>query len=172
DPKRVIDELDKLSALAKRTTYEVRTMLFELRPLVLETQGLKVTLEQYLERFKGNNAGAQILLEADLMGDVHLDTKTEGTLFNIIQEAVNNALKHAKAKHIWVRLRREDNMLHAVVQDDGSGFDKAAVLRSYEKRGSFGLLNIDERARLVGGHADMESNIGKGTIVTIMVPIE
>ncbi|NTW03390.1 MAG: GAF domain-containing protein, partial [Oscillochloris sp.] len=72
DPKRVIDELDKLSALAKRTTYEVRTMLFELRPLVLETQGLKVTLEQYLERFKGNNAGAQILLEADLMGDVHL----------------------------------------------------------------------------------------------------
>ncbi len=172
DPKRVIDELDKLSALAKRTTYEVRTMLFELRPLVLETQGLKVTLEQYLERFKGNNAGVQIVLEADQMGDVHLDTKTEGTLFNIIQEAVNNALKHAKAKHIWVRMSREGKMLHAVVQDDGGGFDKAAVLRTYEKRGSFGLLNIDERARLVGGQADMVSEIGKGTTVTIMVPIE
>lgn len=172
DPKRVIDELDKLSALAKRTTYEVRTMLFELRPLVLETQGLKVTLEQYLERFKNNNAGTAIVLEADQMGDVHLNTKTEGTLFNIIQEAVNNALKHAKAKHIWVRLRREGQVLHAVVQDDGSGFDKAAVLRTYEKRGSFGLLNIDERARLVGGQADMDSAIGKGTKVTIMVPIE
>ncbi|NTW97063.1 MAG: GAF domain-containing sensor histidine kinase [Oscillochloris sp.] len=172
DPKRVIDELDKLSAMAKRTTYEVRTMLFELRPLVLETQGLKVTLEQYLERFKGNNAGTQIVLETEQVGDVHLDTKTEGTLFNIIQEAVNNALKHAKAKHIWVRLRREDKILHAVVQDDGAGFDKAAVLRTYEKRGSFGLLNIDERARLVGGQADMESAIGKGTKVTITVPIE
>jgi len=172
DPKRVIDELDKLSAMAKRTTYEVRTMLFELRPLVLETQGLKVTLEQYLERLKGNNAGTQIVLETEQLGDVHLDTKTEGTLFNIIQEAVNNALKHAKAKHIWVRLRREDKMLNAVVQDDGAGFDKAAVLRTYEKRGSFGLLNIDERARLVGGQADMESAIGQGTKVTIVVPIE
>nr|WP_044201110.1 GAF domain-containing sensor histidine kinase [Oscillochloris trichoides] len=172
DPKRVVDELDKLSALAKRTTYEVRTMLFELRPLVLETQGLKVTLEQYLERFKGNNAGTEIVLEAEHLSDVHLDTKTEGTLFNIIQEAVNNALKHAKAKHIWVRMRRDGKMLHAVVQDDGAGFDKAAVLRSYEKRGSFGLLNIDERARLVGGQADMESELGKGTKVTIVVPIE
>ena len=172
DPKRVIDELDKLSALAKRTTYEIRTMLFELRPLVLETQGLKVTLEQYLERFKNNSAGTQIVLETDRLGDIHLDTKTEGTLFNIIQEAVNNALKHAKAKHIWVRMHNEPKLLHTVVQDDGAGFDKAAVLRTYEKRGSFGLLNIDERARLVGGQADMESAIGEGTKVTIVVPIE
>jgi signal transduction histidine kinase len=172
DPKRVIDELDKLSALAKRTTYEVRTMLFELRPLVLETQGLKVTLEQYLERFKSNDAGAAIVLEVEGIGDVHLDTKTEGTLFNIIQEAVNNALKHARAKHIWVRMRRNGEMLHAVVQDDGAGFDKTAVLHSYEKRGSFGLLNIDERARLVGGQADIQSAVGEGTTVTIVVPIE
>ncbi len=172
DPSRVNEELEKLSGLAKRTTYEVRTMLFELRPLVLETQGLRVTLEQYLERFMNNDAGATILLEADGMDDVHLDTKTEGTLFNIIQEAVNNALKHAQAKHIWVRLRREGNTLFAEIQDDGMGFDKAAVLRTYEKRGSFGLLNIDERSRLVGGHAAMESAPGEGTKVSIVVPIE
>jgi signal transduction histidine kinase len=172
DPSRVVEELDKLSALAKRTTYEVRTMLFELRPLVLETQGLKVTLEQYLERFKGNNAGAAIVLEVDEASDVHLETKTEGTLFNIIQEAVNNALKHARAKHIWVRMRREGRNLIAVVQDDGDGFDMQAVLRTYEKRGSFGLLNIDERARLVGGGAEIQSAPGKGTTVTIIVPIE
>lgn len=173
DPKRVIEELDKLSGLAKRTTYEVRTMLFELRPLVLETQGLRVTLEQYLERFKSSNsAGTAIVLEAGGMDDVHLETKTEGTLFNIIQEAINNALKHAKAKHVWVRLRRENGHLITVVQDDGAGFDKAAVMRAYEKRGSFGLLNIDERARLVGGRAEVESTMGQGTTVTIMVPLE
>jgi signal transduction histidine kinase len=172
DPARVHEELDKLSALAKRTTYEVRTMLFELRPLVLETQGLRVTLEQYLERFMQNDSGTAIVLEADGMDDVHLETKTEGTLFNIIQEAVNNALKHAKAKHIWVRLRREDTMLFAEIEDDGAGFDKATVMRSYEKRGSFGLLNIDERSRLVGGRAEMESAPGEGTRVRIMVPIE
>ena len=172
DPTRVIEELDKMSSLAKRTTYDVRTLLFELRPLVLETQGLKVTLEQYLERFKGNSAGTAIVLEADGAGDVHLETKTEGTLFNIIQEAANNALKHARAKHVWVRLHVEARNLVTVVQDDGMGFDMQAVLRSYERRGSFGLLNIDERARLVGGSATIESTPGQGTKVTIIVPIE
>ena len=172
DPRRVLEELDKLSILAKRTTYEIRTMLFELRPLVLETQGLKVTLEQYLERFQGNSAGVAILLDADGAASVQLETKTEGTLFNIIQEAMNNALKHAKAKTVWVRLRREGRNLIAVVQDDGIGFDMQAVMRTYEKRGSFGLLNIDERARLVGGNAEIQSVPGNGTTVTIIVPIE
>ncbi len=174
DPSRIIDELDKLSILSKRTTYEVRTMLFELRPLVLETQGLRVTLEQYLERFQTgeNSSSTKIVLEAESVADIELDTKTEGTLFNIIQEAVNNALKHAQAQHIWVRLETDGIMLKTIVQDDGKGFDKARVMKSYEKRGSFGLLNIDERARLVGGSADLESTPGEGTVVTIIVPLE
>lgn len=175
DPQRVIEELDKLSALSKRTTYDVRTMLFELRPLVLETQGLRVTLEQYLERFqanKDNNNGTRIVLETENVDDISLDTKTEGTLFNIIQEAVNNALKHAQAQHIWVRLTSDGTTLTATVQDDGKGFDKTKVLRSYEKRGSFGLLNIDERARLVGGTAEMYSAPGEGTVVSIVVPLD
>ncbi|WP_129673810.1 ATP-binding protein [Candidatus Chloroploca sp. Khr17] len=171
NPERVLEELDKLSALAKRTTYEVRTMLFELRPLVLETQGLKVTLEQYLQRFQQNSTGTKLVLEADGLEEVHLETKTEGTLFNIIQESINNALKHARAKHIWVRLQRDGNKLIAVVQDDGIGFDLNEIMRSYEKRGSFGLLNIDERARLVNGTAELASTPGQGTKVTITVPI-
>lgn len=172
DPQRVVEELDQLSGLAKRTTYEVRTLLFELRPLVLETQGLRVTLDQYLERFKGNSAGAAIVLDTEAAGDVRLETKTEGTLFNIIQEAVNNALKHAGAREIRVELRRHGDNLVTVVQDDGVGFDVQAVMRGYDKRGSFGLLNIDERARLVGGSAEIRSTPGKGTTVTIVVPIE
>lgn len=172
DPGRVVEELDKLGALAKRTTHEVRTMLFELRPLVLETQGLRVTLEQYLERFQNNSNGTQIVLDAKNVEDVVLDTKTEGTLFNIVQEAVNNALKHAQAKHIWVRLKREDDVLTTTVQDDGKGFDLNKVMQSYEKRGSFGLLNIDERARLVGGAAELHSAPGQGTTVRIIVPLE
>ncbi|MGB9633231.1 MAG: GAF domain-containing sensor histidine kinase [Chloroflexaceae bacterium] len=172
DPDRVVEELDKLSSLAKRTTYEVRTMLFELRPLVLESQGLRATLEQYLERFKSGAKEPRILLEAGDLNDVRLGSKAEGTLFNIIQEAINNALKHAHAAHIWVRLSREGDHLVTVVQDDGAGFDMQSVLRSYEKRGSFGLLNIDERARLVGGHAEIASTPGNGTTVKVIVPIE
>jgi signal transduction histidine kinase len=171
DPGRVNAELDKMSALAKRTNHDVRTMLFELRPLVLETQGLLVTLEEYLDRFRNSHPGTAIVLESAEMGDIHLEAQVEGTLFNIIQEAVNNALKHAQANHIWVRLRREGINLLTVIQDDGVGFDLQKVLASYEQRGSFGLLNIDERARLVGGNAELESTPGKGTRVTILVPL-
>lgn len=63
-------------------------------------------------------------------------------------------------------------MLEVVIEDDGVGFDKAALLKTYEKRGSFGLLNIDERARLAGGRAEIDSTPGKGTRITIFVPVE
>lgn len=168
DPSRVLPELDKLGALAKRTTHEVRTMLFELRPLALETQGLDVTLAQYLERFQGN--GTKIILEAENVS-AQLNTKTEGTLFNIIQESINNALKHAKAEHIWVRIKQTPTAIETVVEDDGRGFDLAKVKASYEKRGSFGLLNIEERATLMGGMAEMESEPGRGTRVKVIVPL-
>jgi len=168
DPARVLPELERLGALAKHTTHEVRTMLFELRPLVLETQGLQTTLEQYLERFQGN--GTEIILEASDI-TASLDTKSEGTLFNIIQEAINNALKYAKAQHIWVRLKQSIDALEVTVQDDGRGFDLKRVLASYEQRGSFGLLNIEERAKLIGGISELQSAPGEGTTVRVVVPL-
>ncbi|MBO9341310.1 MAG: GAF domain-containing sensor histidine kinase [Roseiflexus sp.] len=169
DPQRVLPELDKLGQLAKRTTHEVRTMLFELRPLALETQGLDVTLHQYFERFRDNPT--KIILEADKI-DAHLDTKVEGTLFNIIQEAVNNALKHAKAQHIWVRLIQTPTTLETIIEDDGRGFDVEKVRASYDQRGSFGLLNIEERASLMGGVAEVTSTPGKGTRWKVIVPLQ
>lgn len=168
DPPRVEPELDKLSILSKRTTHEIRTMLFELRPLVLETQGLDTTLRQYLERFQGTTT--EIILDAEPV-TVDIDTKTEGTLFNIVQESVNNALKHAQAKHIWVRLRKNGGVLETTIQDDGRGFDLKKVLASYEQRGSFGLLNIEERAKLIGGNAELHSAPGEGTTVRVIVPV-
>lgn len=168
DPPRVIPELDKLGALAKRTTHEVRTMLFELRPLALETQGLDTTLRQYLERFQGN--GTDIIIESNDIS-ASLDTKSEGTLFNIIQESINNSLKYAKAEHIWVRLKQTTTTLEVTVQDDGRGFDLQKVLASYDKRGSFGLLNIEERAKLIGGTSELISAPGHGTTVRVIVPL-
>ena len=168
DPARVLPELDKLGSLARRTTYEVRTMLFELRPLALETQGLDKTLQQYLERFQKD--GSNIILDTEPI-TANLDSKIEGALFNIIQECVNNAMKHARAQHIWVRLKQHADHIEAIVEDDGRGFDLAAVKASYSKRGSFGLLNIEERAELVGGMAEMQSSSGHGTKVRVIVPV-
>ena len=169
DPPRVLQELTKMGELARRTTYDIRTLLFELRPLSLDSQGLVTTLREYTGRFKD---GATSVVLEEAIGDVRLDAKRENTVFNIIQEATNNALKHAEAKHIWIRLARQGDELMATVQDDGKGFDLQAVRKNYNQRGSFGLLNIDERARMVGGSAEMTSAPGAGTTVRVIVPID
>ena len=169
EPERTQSELDKLAVIARRANHDVRTLLFELRPLVLETQGLLPTIRQYIERFQ--DQPTQIIVEAD---DEPLDLakRVQGTLFNIVQEAVNNALKHAHATHLWIRLQVRPDMVTLTIQDNGDGFDLAAVQRNYDARGSFGLLSIEERARLVNGTADMLSAPGAGTTVKVRVPRE
>lgn len=171
EPQRVIPELDKLSAVAQRANHEVRTLLFELRPLVLETQGLLPTLQQYLERFDNASNIPKILIEGG--EDVGpLTKRVQGTLFNIVQESVNNAIKHAQAKHIWIRVNKHADELILTIQDDGKGFDLQAVKVSYDQRGSFGLLSLEERARLAGGVAELLSAPGAGTTVRVVVPME
>jgi signal transduction histidine kinase len=171
EPQRVVPELDKLTLVAQRANHEVRTLLFELRPLVLETQGLVPTIRQYLERFDQTGDGPQITLEGG--EDIgQLTKRVQGTLFNIVQESVNNALKHAQAQHIWIRIHKRPNELMLTIQDDGVGFDLKAVKASYDQRGSFGLLSLEERARLVGGAAELLSAAGAGTTVRVVVPLD
>ncbi len=167
---QAISELDSLQNLARKTAWDVRTMLFELRPIILETKGLVPTLEQYAQRFPETEE-PRVHLDTGSFNR-RLDPKAETTVFTIMQEAVNNARKHAKAKNIWLRLAQQGGDLVASVQDDGVGFDLEKVKASYEKRGSFGLLNMHERAQLVGGRTEIRSAPGKGTAVIITVPIE
>jgi signal transduction histidine kinase len=169
EPEKVKEELEKLEVLARRTTKEIRTMLFTLRPVILETQGLVVALEQYLKQLE-EEAGLVVHLEAPDLGD-RLDSEIEGVAFSIIEEAVTNAKKYAQARNIWVRLDFEDNLFVATVEDDGTGFDVAEVLDSYGQRGSLGLINMRERAELVEGTWDIKSAVGKGTKVTLITPL-
>lgn len=170
EPERVVPELDKLAMLASRANHEVRTLLFELRPLVLETQGLLPTLHQYLERFEPGSEPKIILEGQDGIGP--LTKRVQGTLFNIVQESVNNAIKHAQAQHIWIRIQKQGEDVLLTIQDDGRGFDLQSVKASYDQRGSFGLLSLEERARLVGGTAEIVSAVGAGTTVRVLVPLE
>jgi signal transduction histidine kinase len=169
EPKKVGEELEKLETLARRTTKEIRTMLFTLRPVILETEGLVVALEQYLRRLE-EEAGLVVHLETPELEDL-LNSEIEGVTFSIIEEAVNNAKKYAQARNIWVRLGFEDDLFVATVEDDGRGFDVAEVLDSYAQRGSLGLINMQERAELVEGTWTIESAIGQGTKVTLIIPL-
>jgi signal transduction histidine kinase len=170
NPKAAADELFKIEELARRTTKEIRQMLFTLRPLVLETEGLVPALQHLADKMKETH-DQDVLIEASPEALEELEVGKQGVLFFIAEEAINNARKHAKASHIWVRMQRQGDLLHLEVVDDGIGFDVRTVEADYERRGSLGMLNLRERAELVNGLLQIESVPGKGTRIHVVVPL-
>ncbi len=167
EPEKVDEELRGTGEQVARVTRDVRDMLFDLRPLVLESEGLAVALERFLERFKSLGGPRMHLL-----GEYRqrLPYLTEATVFAITQEAVNNVLKHARARNCWIELREDPHALVVRVRDDGVGFDVQAVRQNYAQRGSWGLLNMRERAALVDGILSFQSEPGGGSVISLTVP--
>ena len=170
-PAEVPDELYKLEELARRTTKEIRHMLFTLRPLVLETQGLTPAFKQLAEKIKETH-GQSVIVEAENGIDDVIALQAQGVLFYIAEEAVNNARKYAQSEHIYIRLYRKGEHAVIEVQDNGLGFDVAAVNAGYDKRGSLGMINMRERAELAEGTLHLESTKGAGTRVQVFVPLQ
>ncbi len=169
DPERMSEELDAMADMSHRASRDLRTVLFELRPVMLDSHGLVATLKEYVQKVRETQ---NLPLRLDAGGfDRRLPPKTESTIFAILQEAVNNAQKHSEAKNIWLRLAERDQTLVAVVEDDGEGFDMASVEGTYDQRGSLGLLNMRERAEMVDGMLTIRSVQGFGTTVTLRVPL-
>jgi len=171
DTKEAELELQKIEELAHRTTKEVRHMLFTLRPLILESQGLTAALTAMAEKMR-ETFGQNVIINVDetLLEDMEMGK--QGVIFYIIEEAVNNARKHASAFHIWVRLRTfETNIGLLEIEDDGGGFDVAAVNKSYDNRGSLGMVNLKERSELVNGLLNIDSAPGNGTRIQVYIPL-
>lgn len=169
DPKAAADELFKIEELARRTTKEMRQMLFTLRPLVLESRGLIPALRQLAEKVADMHDQV-VKVEAEPEVAEELELGKQGVLFFLAEEAVNNARKHAQADQIWIRLHRHEDVLVLDVVDDGKGFDVSSVEGDYANRGSLGLLNLRERAELLNGVLKIDSVPGEGTRVRVIVP--
>lgn len=169
DPKQSLQELEKVEELAKRTAKEIRGMLFTLRPLVLETQGLAAAIETVMGRIQETD-GLSMRLIGGEFGD-SLSESAQSVVFSIIEEALGNARKYANARVVEVRMWQEDNLFVARVQDDGVGFDTEDVNRDYSSRGSLGMVNMRERAERIDGSLRVESAPGRGTMVTLVVPL-
>lgn len=178
EPSLLPKELAYMLELADRATHQMRTMLFELRPLVLETQGLGAALQVFLDRrqqdITGDTPKLALKIETDHpSGDIsRQDGKVEAAIFAIVQETVNNAIKHAQAKNIVVQLTETATAVYTVIKDDGKGFDVDQVMNNYEQRGSLGMINLKERTQLIGGELNIRSALGHGTRITIQVPKE
>lgn len=171
DPKAAADELYKIEDLARRTTKEIRHMLFTLRPLVLESQGLVAALQSMAEKMQ-ETFNQNVIIQADPGVAEQMEGSKQAVVFYIAEEAVNNARKHAQAAHIWVRMKSlRDNMTLLEIEDDGVGFDVNAVGATYENRGSLGMINLRERTQLVNGVLRIDSAKGQGTRVQVVIPL-
>jgi signal transduction histidine kinase len=171
DVKEATQELVKIEELAHRTTKEIRHMLFTLRPLILESQGLSAALHAIAEKMRETYT-QNVIINVDETVLENMEMGKQGVIFYIIEEATNNARKHASAPHIWVRLRPfETGVALLEIEDDGIGFDVAAMNKSYDKRGSLGMINLRERTELVNGLLNVDSSPGKGTRVQVYIPL-
>lgn len=172
DPEEAKKELAELEEKARTTAKVIRQMLFTLRPLILESQGLVPAIRQYVSKLAETDS-LPIYVEAEEGIDEKLDKEAQGALFYIIEEAITNARKHAEATDLWVRLYHQGTMhVIAEVEDNGKGFDVTAIQENYEERGSLGMMNLRERATLAGGKTVIQSTPGEGTKITVTMPTQ
>lgn len=173
DIKAATEEIVKLEELAHRTTKEIRHMLFTLRPLILESQGLAAALQAMADKML-ETYSQKVAINVEERVVNQLEMGKQGVIFYIIEEAVNNARKHAAAETITVRLRQMDMGIALLeISDNGVGFDVKEITQGYDKRAnsSLGMINLRERAELVNGLFQIDSSPGKGTKVQVYIPL-
>ena len=170
DPVSSRDLLREIRSQLKMAIHEARQVIFNLRPLHYDQLDLIPALTNYMQSYETQS---RIKTEFSISGDeTTLYPRTKIFLFRIMQEALSNVEKHAKADRVSVRLDIGRETLTMTITDDGVGFDVEAVSKNPEKWDHFGLRGFMERARLVGGEAEVESKKGRGTRVEIKVPLK
>ena len=162
DPTETSDHLRSIRTLAERTANEVRDLALLLRPSMLDDFGLVPALNWHA-RETAKRTGLKIAVaacdEADELPDEHTTC-----IYRLVQEAVNNAARHGNARTVEVTVKRENASVLLTVRDDGIGFDTRFV------RG-IGLLGMEERVRRLGGHFQIDSQLGRGTLVCAELPV-
>jgi len=148
---------------------QVRSLSLDLRPPQLDNLGLIATLRSYVEN-KSTLAKVKCWFESSsLPAALHHDI--ENTCFRIVQEAVTNILRHAQAGNIWVKVSQRQDQLNVSIRDDGLGFDVERARSNAISGTSFGLLNMEERAVLVGGNMEISSMPGSGVEIVFQLPV-
>jgi signal transduction histidine kinase len=163
DPQAARAQVAKVQESAREALNELRALIFELRPPDLARDGLCGALRKHVEVIGALQPGTiELELEADLIADA--DRARE--VLRIAQEALSNALRHAEADHMWVRLGSDNGRVVLEVRDDGAGFDPdAPEVRSRR----LGLTSMEERAERLGGSLSVRSTPGAGTTVRLEV---
>ncbi|HYA00645.1 MAG TPA: histidine kinase [Candidatus Binatia bacterium] len=164
DPQLVVNELADFKDGVRGVLDETRRLIFDLRPMTLDDLGLVPTLRKLTNDYDRGG----LVTSLRVMGEeVRLPGALEPTLFRIIQEAMNNAKKHARAKNVEVVVAFQPHAVSAIVRDDGVGFDVAAAEARADAGKHLGMISMRERAELEKGRLEIRSQIGKGTEIRV-----
>lgn len=164
--------MEELTALRERLLEAqrgLRDILFALRPVVLEEEGLAAAVRALAQRLD-DTAGTQVVAR-DVSSTHRLPPEMEAGAFHVIREAAGNGIKTGRAKHVFIDVKDEADAVTTLVEDDGVGFDVAATLKDYSSRGSLGMLQMRESARLIGARLTIDSSPGHGTRVRLRIPL-
>jgi len=164
-----VDVLADVRSITDGALHTVRDMSHLLHPAVLDDLGLVAAVDSHLKRFGRRHAISVALFPDQMEG--RLDRETEVTAYRIVQEALTNVAKHSRAQSCRVYLQCRSDTLLVEVEDDGLGFDPARVAGS-EATAGLGLIGIRERASRIGGTLRVESAEGKGTRISVELPVQ
>ncbi len=168
-PEQLGAEIAMVQETASKALQQMRSMIFELRPVLLQTQGLIAALGTYVKRL-GEVEGMTIHADLEEWPD-RLPVRIEEVCFAIIQEAMTNTKKHAEAANTWLQVSRQGDRLVVGIRDDGKGFEAGRLEALESREGHLGLLNMRERAAMVGGELIIRSQPGWGTRITLTIPL-
>src|SRR6267154_1214404 len=167
-PKVQQQQIGRIGELLNQVEKHLRRYSHELRPTILDDLGW-IPAIRFLAEGVSARAGLPIHIDAAISG--RLPGPVETALYRTVQEGLTNAVKHAKAKNIWIRAFRERDALCCSIRDDGAGFDALQVQKEPSRKG-LGLIAMQERMSAIGGTLHVESCPGRGTELSVRVPLE
>lgn len=160
--------LHKLETLTADSLKELQRLMTDLRPSHLDDLGLSAALRWYTSRIQEHSS---LSIRVDIHGEERdLDDAMKITIFRIIQECLNNVIKHAQATHVNIHVHFEEQRVRINVFDNGVGFDQDQVRQRRTSRPSLGIAGMEERAALLGGTVNVQSRPGYGTEVEALIP--
>jgi signal transduction histidine kinase len=163
-PEEIKRWLERSESVSSQALKEMRLLLYNLRPAILEQDGLAGALKRRLEAVEGR---VEIKTELEVDEDLKLPPRIEHELYGIAQEALNNVLKYAEAKKVVVHLCRKPGGVELEIIDNGSGFN----LQEMTENSGQGIINMQERARSLGSSLSLQSKAGHGTSIKVYVKI-
>jgi PAS domain S-box-containing protein len=164
-------QANQLRRITVQVLDNLRRLARGLHPSILDDLGLVVALTRYATDY-AQSYGMTVNVHTEGVDSRRLPPPVETALYRIMQEALTNIVRHAAAKTVRIALKRQPLGVHMIVEDDGCGFDVETMLRTPTTSGHLGLYGMCERATLLGGYVTVKSQRGKGTTISVQIPLE